>query len=183
MLNLRSRLRQDLLAHYFLNPSADHYVRELADILKVDPTNLSRELRRLEEEGLFTSRLRGNQKYFALNRSYSLFKETRGIVLKTAGVVPMLRQSLATVRDVREAYLYGSYARKEQDNHSDIDLLIVGYPDPGSLEEVIRRLERSFGREINYTLLSEGELKKKLANADPFIEDVWRGKKIRLVTA
>lgn len=183
MLNLRSKLRQDLLAYYFLNPSADHYVRELADILKVDPTNLSRELRRLEEEGLFTGRLRGNQKYFTLNRSYSLFKETRSIVLKTAGIVPMLRQSLATIPDVSQAYLYGSYARKEQDNHSDIDLLIVGYPDPGRLEEVIRRLERSFGREINYTLLREDELKKKLANADPFIEDVWRSKKIRLVAA
>ncbi|HEY6347855.1 MAG TPA: nucleotidyltransferase domain-containing protein [Candidatus Angelobacter sp.] len=158
-------------------------MRELAEILGVDPTNLSRELRSLEKEGLFASRFRGNQKYFSLDPSYRLFKEVRGIVRKTAGVVPMLRQSLAAVPNVKEAYLYGSFARKEQDNHSDIDLLIVGRPNQGSLEAAIRMLERSFDREINYTLLSEAELKRKLAHADPFIEDVWHGRKIKLVAA
>jgi hypothetical protein len=61
--------------------------------------------------------------------------------------------------------------------------LIVGDPKPDALEPVLRRLERSLGREINYTLLSESELKRKLARSDPFIEDVWRGKKVKLVAA
>jgi predicted transcriptional regulator with HTH domain len=88
MLNLRSELRRQLLAYYFLNQAADHYVRELAEILKVDPTNLSRELKRLETESLFSGRLRGNQKYFTLNRGYPLFHEVQSIVLKTAGIIP-----------------------------------------------------------------------------------------------
>jgi hypothetical protein len=47
----------------------------------------------------------------------------------------------------------------------------------------MRRLERQFGREVNYTLLSEAEFKKKLARKDPFLEDIWHGKKIRLSAA
>lgn len=183
MINLRSKLRQQLLAYYFLNPAAEHYVRELAGVLKVDPTNLSRELSRLEQEGLFTSRLRGNQKYFRLDRSCPLFNEFRSIVLKTAGVVPTLRGAVTEIPGIKDAYLYGSFAKGEQDAKSDIDLLIVGNPKPGEFESVVRKLERLFQREVNYTLLSEGELKKKLKCKDPFIEDIWHGKKIKLLAA
>lgn len=183
MLNLRSKLRRDLLVYYFLNPTVDHYVRELARVLKVDPTNLSRELKRLETEGLFAARVRGNQKYFSLNPGYPLFGEMRSIVLKTAGTVPLLRRAFSGVPKIKEAYLYGSFAKKESDQHSDIDVLIVGEPKPEVLEAAVRQLERSLGREINYTLLSEGELRRKLARSDPFIEDVWNGKKVKLVAA
>lgn len=183
MINLRSKLRQSLLAYYFLNPHADHYVRELARILQVDPTNLSKELTKLEREGLFSSKLRGNQKYFLLNRGYPLINEVRRIVLKTVGIVPTLRQAVSEIAGIKDAYLYGSFAKGEQDAQSDIDVLVVGGPKPYDLESAIRRLERQFGREVNYTLLSEAEFKKKLAQKDPFLEDIWHGKKIKLSAA
>jgi len=183
MLHLRSRLRRELLAYFFLNPAAEHYVRELAGILKVDPTNLSRELSRLERDGLFTLRVRGNQKHFRLNAKYPLFHEVRGIVLKSAGIVPMLRRALSGVPKIKDAYLYGSLAKKQSDKHSDIDILIIGEPDLDVLEAAVRHLERSLRREVNYTLFDEREFKRKLASADPFVEDVWHGKRIRLVAA
>jgi predicted transcriptional regulator with HTH domain len=40
MIRLRSKLRRALLTHYLVNRSASHYVRELAALLRVDPTNL-----------------------------------------------------------------------------------------------------------------------------------------------
>src|SRR5207302_3485855 len=183
MINLRSQLRRDLPAYYFLNPRADHYVSELANILQVDPTNLSRELSRLEQEGLFASRLRGNQKYFRLERSYSLFNEIKSIVLKTAGVVPMLTKAVSELEGIQDAYLYGSFAKGEHDAQSDIDMLIIGNPNPDELEGAVRKLERLFQREINYTLIKPDELKRKLARKDPFISDIWQGKKIKLLAA
>jgi DNA-binding MarR family transcriptional regulator len=53
--SLSSRLRQNLLGYYFTNPPSFHCLRELAGILHADPANLSRGLRRLEQEGLFVS--------------------------------------------------------------------------------------------------------------------------------
>ena len=47
----------------------------------------SKELRRLEREGLFVSEVSGRQKYFQLNRQYRLFEEIRGIVAKTIGAI------------------------------------------------------------------------------------------------
>ncbi len=94
MLNLRSKTRQRLLRYYFTNPRARHHVRDLAQRLEVDPSNLSKELRHLESEGLFTSETSGRQKYFRLNRKYPLFAEARRIVEKTIGTGPLLAESL-----------------------------------------------------------------------------------------
>jgi hypothetical protein len=73
MIDLRSKARQRLLAYYFANPAARLHLRDLAGQLDIDPANLSKELRRLETEGLFRSEVNGRQKYFQLNRDYPLF--------------------------------------------------------------------------------------------------------------
>jgi hypothetical protein len=59
MLDLRSKARQQLLAYYFTNPTARHHLRDLAERLSIDPSNLSKELGRLERDGLFRSEVIG----------------------------------------------------------------------------------------------------------------------------
>jgi predicted nucleotidyltransferase len=88
---------------------------------------------------------------------------------------------LARVEGIEEAQLYGSFARNQQDQASDIDLLIVGKPEMGDLEEALRTLERRLRREINYTLLTREEFESRLKKKDPFIADVWQNKRIDLL--
>jgi DNA-binding MarR family transcriptional regulator len=105
MFDMRSAARRKLLAYYFTNPTARHHLRDLAERLSVDPSNLSKELSRLEREGLFRSEVIGRQKYFQLNREYSLFNEVRSIIAKTIGAVPLLAESLKKIDGIKEAYL------------------------------------------------------------------------------
>jgi hypothetical protein len=137
MLELRSKARQRLLSYYFTNPTSRHHLRDLAERLSIDPSNLSKELGRLEREGLFRSEVSGRQKYFTLNRKYPLFDEVRGIVQKTIGAVPLLAQSLQKIEGIEEAYLYGSFARDQQDALSDIDVLVIGRPKSTALAEAV----------------------------------------------
>jgi predicted nucleotidyltransferase len=181
MLNLSSKLRRDLLGYYFTNPSASHYLRELAGILNADPANLSRELRRLEHEGLFISDHKGNQKHFRLNRGYPLYVEIRGIVAKTIGAIGKLKAALGRIVGIEDAQLYGSFARNQQDQASDIDILIIGKPEMADLEEALRTLERHLRREINYTLLTRDELESRLKKNDAFITNVWQDERINLL--
>jgi len=183
MIDLGSRLRRDLLAYYFTNPHASLYLRELARRLDADPANLARELARLEAAGLFVSERRGKQKYFRLNRGYPLFDEVRSIVSKTVGMAERLRTALKEVDGVEEAYLFGSFARNQQDAASDIDLLVVGEPRLEDLENAMRRLERQFHRDINYTVLSRREFRSRKARKHPFLSEVAEGKHIDLVGA
>jgi predicted nucleotidyltransferase len=178
MLDLRSNARQRFLACYFSNPTARLHLRDLAGRLGIDPSNLSRELRRLEREGLFRSEVSGRQKYFQLNREYSLFAEVRSIVAKTIGAVPLLAQSLKKVEGIEEAHLYGSFARNKQDAASDIDVLVIGSPRGEILAEAVRKLERQLAREINYTVLTRREFKSRRARKDAFLENVWHNKRV-----
>jgi len=182
MLNLRSILRQKLLGYYFTNPIENHYLRELAGILGQDPANLSRELAKLESDGLFVSEKRGIQRYFRLNRSYPLYEEVRRIIFTTVGVVGQLRAALERVPGMRDAYLFSSFARNQQDAASDVDLLIVGNVQAEVLERSVRKLERQLRREINYTVLSLEKLKARRAKKDAFLEDIWRHKPVNLLT-
>jgi len=183
MLDLRSKTRQRLLAYYVTNPTARHHLRDLAGRLAVDPSNLSKELRRLEREGLFVSEISGRQKYFYLNRDYSLLREVRRIVTKTIGAVPLLAQSLKGIPGIEEGYLYGSFARNHQDAASDIDVLVIGSPKSDLLAEAVEKLERQLGREINYTVLTREELQARRARKDAFLEDVWRHKRVPLLAS
>src|SRR5260370_25623902 len=139
MLDLRSKARQRLLAYYFTNPTARLHLRDLAERLSLDPSNMSKELVRLEREGLFRSEVSGRQKYFQLNREYPLFDEVRSIVAKTIGAVPLIAQSLKKVEGIEGAYLYGSFARNQQDAANDIHFLLIGNPKGEAFAETMQK--------------------------------------------
>lgn len=181
MIDLRSKARQRLLAYYFANPAARLHLRDLAGRLDIDPANLSKELRRLETEGLFRSEVSGRQKYFQLNREYPLFSELRSIVSKTIGAPSLIAQSLRKMEGIEEAYLYGSFASNQQDAASDIDVLVIGAPPGEALAEAMRKIERQLGREVSYTVLTRKELSARRARKDAFLENVWHNKRVPLI--
>jgi hypothetical protein len=58
--------------------------------------------------------------------------------------------------------------------------MIIGVIDENKLLTILNKLEKDFGREINYILLSERELIKRMKN-DSFIKAVIEGPKINLL--
>jgi predicted nucleotidyltransferase len=181
MVGLRSKARQRLLAYYFANATARLHLRDLAQRLDIDPANLSKELRRLEAEGLFRSEVNGRQKYFQLNREYPLFEEVRSIVSKTIGAPSLIAQSLKKIEGIEEAYLYGSFASNQQDAASDIDVLVIGTPRDEVLAEAVRKIERQLGREVSYTVLTRKEFDSRRTRKDAFLENVWHNKRVSLI--
>jgi predicted nucleotidyltransferase len=160
MISLRSGLRRKLLTYFYLNRSARVYVRQLASALDVDSTNLSRELGRLEQEGFFRSEIEGRQRYYSVNPQYPYLKAVLSLLQGTVGIVPTLRDTLRRVEGIEQAYLYGSFAKNEEDAASDIDLLIIGKPDAANLALEVAGLEKMLNREVSYTVLKRQELRK-----------------------
>jgi predicted nucleotidyltransferase len=153
----------------------------MAAMLNVDPTNLSRELSRLEKEGLLRSEIEGRQRYYSINSEYPYLKLLFTMLQGSIGIVPTLQQTLKKLERIDAAYLYGSFAKDEADASSDIDLLIIGQPEQAALASEIRRAEKMLKREVNYTLLKPQELERKLKSQDPFITDIWQGKRIAVI--
>jgi len=181
MISLRSHLRRKLLTYFYVNRSARTYVRQLARDLDVDSTNLSRELARLEQEGFLTSEPEGRQLYYTVNPRYPYLKAVFSLLQGAIGIKPALTDALRHAKDVHAASLFGSFAKEEADATSDIDILIIGQPDAASLASEMSRLEKTLKREINYIVLTPRELKRKLADRDTFLTDIWNGKRIQLI--
>ena len=121
-----SRIRAKILGWMFTHPDESFFVRQIALILKEDPTNVSREMAMLEGLGILRSKRNGNLKHFQTNQECPFFMELKGLVLKTAGVVGKIREALGKVAAIELAFIYGSYAKGDERPESDVDLLIIG---------------------------------------------------------
>lgn len=180
MISLRSELTKKLLNYFFINPHERLYVNELSRNFKLDKRNLVKKLRELEKEGILKSEVRGNLKLYSINKKYPLYKEYKRIILKTLGFEDKLRKVLKDVSGVIESYLYGSYAQNKMDVHSDIDLLVIGNHDIKILQKEITKLQKEIGREINVVNMDLAEYRKRTANKDPFILEIFRKKHIKV---
>ena len=177
----KSRIRQDLLALFFSNPSQRYYLRQLERILGYSAGSIRRELLRFQKDGLFVTQRVGNLLYYSLDAKHPLFKELKGIVSKTVGVEGALRKALASVQNIRIAFIYGSFASGREKMTSDIDLMIIGDVNISMLNEKIMELEKRLRREISPTFYSLQEYRAKKRAPSGFIAEVLRAPKIMLV--
>ena len=177
---ISTKLRRKLLSYLFTNPEGSSHVRGIAAVIGEDPGNLSRELKRLEQEGLLTSSVKGRNKAYVLNKKYPLYEELKGIIFKTEGPEGALRVLAEKYAGIEMAMIYGSYAKGRDKNTSDVDLLIVGKVPHDPFLRDIRQLESKFGREINYTVYSTEEFRKKSGDKGGFLNIVLKDKLIYL---
>ena len=176
-----SRIRAKILGWLFTHPEESFFVRQIATILQEDPTNLSREMSKLENLGILTSKKIGNTKHFQANPHCAFFRELKGLVLKTAGVAGQIKVALERLTGVQFAFIYGSYAKGEEKAHSDVDLMIIGDVDVNQLDPLASSLEKRLGREVNYLLFSQVEFQAKKRAKDGFLMDVLGEVKIMVI--
>lgn len=181
MFLLRStKLRKKLLAYAFSHIDDTYYVRELASLINGDPGNLSRELKALEEEGLFSSKVRGKIKLFTLQKTYPLFNDLKAFMSKTEGVEGSLRSLISEIKGIELAFIYGSYAKNKEHRLSDIDLVAVGNFSERELTLRVHLLEKKLNREINFTTYSSEEFINEIKKPGGFLNLVLKEKTILL---
>jgi len=179
----KSKIRQDLLILFFTDPSKSYYLRELQRMLGHSAGSIRRELLRFQKDSLFVTQKVGNLLYYRLNTTHPLFEELKSIVSKTVGVEGSLRKELSSVKGIKTAFIYGSFAAKREKSGSDIDLMIIGNPDSSVLNEKIAGLEKKLQREINVITYSPEEYKYRRKAKSGFILDVVKNPKILLAGA
>ena len=74
----------------------------------------------------FTS-LHQKKYIFALNKQNPVYEEIKNIIQKTEGVVKLLKDAVEGVKGVRVAFIYGSLAKGEERQDSDIDIFFAVY--------------------------------------------------------
>jgi predicted nucleotidyltransferase len=174
-------VRAGVLSATLLQPDRWWFMTELAEYLHTTPSSLQRELDALVSTGLLLRRKDGRRTYFKANPESPLYGDLRGLMQKTAGIVPTLTEALnAFGNRIDMALVYGSVARGEERAQSDVDVLIVGTIKQIDLVPVLRRLEDRFRRQVNVTLFAPRDFDRKVASGDHFINSVLKSKTILL---
>ena len=80
---ITSRVRRKIMVVYAKYPDFKTHVRGLAKLIKEDPGNIQRELKKLEKVGFLNSEKSSNTKIYATNKQFPIFKELQNIVIKS----------------------------------------------------------------------------------------------------
>jgi len=180
---LFTKVQQRVLAVLFGNHARSFYANELIALACSGSGAVQRQLAQLEAAELVTVRRVGNQKHYQANASAPIFEELRSLVLKTSGLVDVLRAALAPLASqIDLAFVYGSVAKGKDTAKSDIDLMVVSekvaYADIfATLEPATNRLRRT----INPTLFSRMELDKRILDGTAFVKRVLEQPKLWVI--
>src|ERR1700738_4052701 len=102
-------VRAGVLSATLLQPDHWWFMTELARHLEVTPSSLQRELESLVASGFLLRRQDGRRIYFKANTQSPLFPELRGLIEKTASIVPAFKAALEKIgARIELALLYGS---------------------------------------------------------------------------
>jgi predicted nucleotidyltransferase len=180
---LFTKVQQRVLAVLFGNHARSFYANELIALACSGSGAVQRELAQLEAAELVTVRRVGNQKHYQANASAPIFEELRGLVLKTSGLVDVLRAALAPLStQIDQAFIYGSVAKGKDTAKSDIDLMVisekVAYADLfAALEPATARLQRT----VNPTLYLPIDFDKPVQDDNAFVKRVMERPKLWVI--
>lgn len=162
------------LLSFFLEHSKQEFSEtEVRKKTKLARATVNKWLKTLLNLNLLTQTTKGKMKIYKPNTEFIITKQLK-ILLNIVKLLPHLEG----IKNV-QIYLYGSTARGEDLEDSDIDLLIVGKTDK-SLFDVIRNIEQKVERRIKPSIYTELEWSSMARNDPAFYERVEKDK-IRLV--
>jgi len=168
---LVSKTRADIFRLLFGLSSKPRYLREIERLSGVTVRTLQQELKALTAAGLVICRKDGNRTYYEPNKNHPLYNELHSMVLKTSGLVDVLKESLQSA-GIQWAFVFGSVARGEAGAGSDVDLMVIGSLGLRKLSGLLSGVSGKIGREINPHVFSAGEFRQKVQEGDHFVSSV-----------
>lgn len=135
------------------NPTKPYQIKELAREIKLAPTSVRIHLNTLEKEGLIKKEKVGVYEAYKSNfeaENFRFYKKINNLLsIKESGIIRELENK--TTPDA--IILFGSYAKAEDTENSDIDLFLIAKEKQIDLKEYEKKLNRAiqlfFSEDLN----------------------------------
>ena len=155
---------------FFLgNPYKEFYIRELAKKLKISPFATKKYADILVKEKLILEEKRANLRYLKANVKnlfYKYLKISYNVKkLLDSRFIEYLESNIANLTSIT---LFGSLAKGEDSEESDIDILIIGKQKNLNLKEFENRMDK----EITLHFFSWSEWNEKAKEDHPFYYEI-----------
>jgi predicted transcriptional regulator with HTH domain len=171
-----SSIRADVLSLLLNSPDEQFYIREIAKLLRKNPSGIKRELDNLEKMAIVVSEKIANLKYFQANKDSPLFSELKNLITKSLGL-PGALKAVLRASGSKAAFLYGPYA--EGEDGAAVDLFVIGALS--SLTKELKGIEKRFDQKVNCTIMEEDEYILKKKKRDTNLKKILSGKRINLI--
>ncbi len=176
-----SRVRAKLLKAFLSRPGELFYVRELTRITSEEINAIRRELSHMQSAGMVKGEHRGNRLYYFFKASYPYYAELLALVAKSTGLGKELIKNKQKLGKVKFIMFSGKFVRGLPRTSDQVDILIVGKIILPQLNLIMRNYEAKHHLEINYSVVTEDELKFRKNRRDPFILSVLAGSRIMII--
>jgi predicted nucleotidyltransferase len=178
---LLGRQTAAVLSVVLTRPEERLYQRQIAQLAGIRLLQAQRALRALADMGVLRAQREGNRAYYAPNPSCPILDELSAIVMKTAGLADVLRETLRGVKGITLAFVFGSIAKGAADANSDVDVLIVSDAPFADISAALLPAQERLGREVTPTVYSLAEFKRKRKSRHHFLTRVLSEPKIMLI--
>jgi predicted nucleotidyltransferase len=178
---LSSKIRAEIFRLLFGTNDNSLYMRDIERRSGFAIGTIQVELKKLFNLDLVLKRIDGNRTYYRANKNHPLYDDIHNLVLKTTGLVDVLKNALDTEKIIL-AFVFGSLARGEELAESDIDLMVVGNLGLRSVSKLLTGIEGKILREINPHVYSKEEFIEKVKEKDHFVSQIVEGPKIFIIS-
>jgi predicted nucleotidyltransferase len=177
---LSSRVRAEIFRLLFGLNEKELHMREMERQAALSLGTIRQDLQKLVKLDLVKARRDGNRLYYRANTDHPLFPEIRNLVLKTAGLVEVIKSALDR-EGIEVAFIFGSLARSKERAESDVDLMVIGTIGLRSLSSRLAGVSEQIGREINPHALSIEEFRRRKQNGNHFLSNVIESPKLFII--
>jgi len=180
-----SKTRVKLLHLFLNNPGKSFFVREITRKIDEQINSVRRELSNMLNIGIITSDSSDNKLYYQVNQRYEYYVPLRSIFGDSTVDVKEVKASddgdlverygslLGDISGLRLAILSGVLVK---DSAAAVDVLMVGNMAPARIKALMKDIEKSEGRELNYSVMSHDDFYYRLSVRDKFITEIINGK-------
>jgi predicted nucleotidyltransferase len=174
--------RGKALALLLLQPERRFHLREIARMTHTVAGTMNKELGRLHKAGILEQHRVGNQVHYCANQHHPVYEELTALLRKTIGLADVIQAALSSeINRIRVAFVFGSIARSTETAGSDIDVMVIGSVDYGTVVNLLYPAQTALHREINPKVYSPAEWRDKTSGKSAFAAEVLSKPKIFLI--
>ena len=177
---LSSRTRAKIFQLLFGTREEELHIREIQRRSHLNDSTIRQELTKLRKLDLVIDRKDSNRIYYRANKSNPLYPDIHNLVLKSVGLVEVLKDALKDKR-ILIAFIFGSISEGRETSESDVDLFVIGSLGMRNISSLLSGTAEIIGREINSHVTTQDEIIKKYSSKDHFIDSVIKSKKLFII--
>lgn len=145
-------------------------------------SSLSRELRRLEGRGLVERVDEGGRAFYRAADDQPAWKTLRQLVHDFADPAEVVEEAIAGVEGIEVAFVFGSFARGDPRDDSDVDVLVLGdQAEEAALGRQVAEASVLLGRPVEVRSYTWGRFRRQLASDNAVLRRILAGPKRWLV--